>query len=392
MNRAITEEDWTAFSKAIATDKNPLLHSPAAMERYMTYAKPYITEVRSPVGKFKSHNSCELVDFLTPEDRAYYEEAEIRLAEKQNKLEQEAAEHNETPSRFQLLAILGEFCKSAEVCKSGVFASKIHEAVQNGKAPGVACRYRQPVAKTIRMLVKDYGYSRDDISVIWGGDELQNCKLTLEDAQRLAQKIADGEEISPTQKKQILLLLTETEAEREERLHDYGGDLRLGSQSREERQKEIDRFQTGKSIIALFTFAAGGTGLSLHHTDIDTKGRAVNLRPRQGFLTPTYSAQDFVQGLGRLHRSIFSLSDTEQRILFFKGTVEEDVMARVSLKLRCFKKVVSSREQWDSAIWERGKPKGELEKELNAELEKNRDNLDEEYNDDDIAGYEENED
>jgi len=117
--------------------------------------------------------------------------------------------------------------------------------------------------------------------------------------------------------------------------------------------------------------------LSLHHTDKNRKGQPVSLRPRRVFLTPTYSAQDFVQGLGRGHRSVFSLSDTEQTIMFYAKTIEEQVMARVSLKLKCLTKVVQAKESWADAVWESARTsKEEMDEKLRREKERYEKELD----------------
>jgi hypothetical protein len=140
--------------------------------------------------------------------------------------------------------------------------------------------------------------------------------------------------------------------------------LRLGAQSQEERQREIDRFQSGRTFFCLYTFKAGGVGLSLHHTDEFVKekvrhkesGYAVEedipnipVRPRWNFVTPTYSAIELVQGLGRCPR-LTSLSNTHQELVFYRNTVEEDVARIVAQKLRCLKKVVRMREKWEDVI------------------------------------------
>ncbi len=140
--------------------------------------------------------------------------------------------------------------------------------------------------------------------------------------------------------------------------------LRLGAQSPEDRQREIDRFQKGKSLYAAFSAKAGGVGLSLHHTDEFTtfkcrrkdSGYAVEedivnvpTRPREYYGSLPYSAIDLVQMLGRCPR-LTSLSNTNQTILGYRGTIEERILAVVSLKLRCLKKVVSTKESWEDVV------------------------------------------
>ena len=61
---------------------------------------------------------------------------------------------------------------------------------------------------------------------------------------------------------------------------------------------------------------SGGCGISLH----DTFGKF----PRVSIISPTWSAQDLIQVLGRIHRAM-GKSDCEQHIIFCKGTIEESV-------------------------------------------------------------------
>lgn len=120
--------------------------------------------------------------------------------------------------------------------------------------------------------------------------------------------------------------------------------MKLGTQNASSRQLEIDRFQTGKSKICLFTFKAGGVGLSLHHHD-------ATCLPRESIIAPCYSAIELVQGLGRAPR-LTSMSDTVQTLIFYKGTIEEHISAKVSQKLRCLREVVRQRESWEDMICE----------------------------------------
>lgn len=364
----IDESTWPAFSKQIATDGDPFLHSPAAMERYMSIMKPYIKSVRVPHGKYRAKNSCKLIDFLDDSERAAYEKALKDLMDKYERLQKEMP----ADAKFQEFLIQGEFRRRAELIRARLFAIESKAAVEQGFAAVVAACYRPTIARYVRHL-SQMGVSRDNISLIWGGNNQFNKAKRLTEAQMaaLVYRLAKGETLPNKELKLLYAQVSESEEQKAEANADYGEDLRLGSQSREERQSEIDKFQRGKSLYCAFTFSAGGVGLSLHHTNTDRRGRTVNLRPRRTFLTPTYSAQDFVQGLGRAHRSVFSLSDTEQTILFYRNTVEEHVMARVSLKLKCLTKVVQAKESWGDAVWESQRVnKEELDERLRSEAAK----------------------
>ena len=66
-------------------------------------------------------------------------------------------------------------------------------------------------------------------------------------------------------------------------------------------------------------------------------------------MTPTYSAIELVQGLGRCPR-LTSLSDTPQELVYYRGTVEESVARIVAQKLRCLSRVVRMKESWEDVI------------------------------------------
>lgn len=108
------------------------------------------------------------------------------------------------------------------------------------------------------------------------------------------------------------------------KLYGHECSIILGQQSGEEREAEIARFQDGDSKICLATISSGGLGISLH----DTRGDA----PRLSLISPTYSAIDFVQALGRIHRAGMK-SDAVQKIVIADGTIEEEVEGKLSEKL-----------------------------------------------------------
>ena len=83
-----------------------------------------------------------------------------------------------------------------------------------------------------------------------------------------------------------------------------------------ERIKSIDDFCSDKSRIIICNIQSGSAGISLH----DTLGKF----PRVSIISPTWSAQDLIQVLGRIHRAM-GKSDCEQLIIFCKDTIEESV-------------------------------------------------------------------
>lgn len=97
-----------------------------------------------------------------------------------------------------------------------------------------------------------------------------------------------------------------------------------GSQSIIERQKHINSFNTDKSRLIVCNIKAGGVGLSLHDT--------IGNYPRVSLISPTWSAQDLLQVLGRIYRANCK-TDCEQRILFCCDTFEEIVSNAIQSKI-----------------------------------------------------------
>ena len=97
----------------------------------------------------------------------------------------------------------------------------------------------------------------------------------------------------------------------------------VGDQTPEERQHVVSQFQNNKTRVVICNIAAGGVGISLH----DPSGRV----PRLSIISPTYSAAELRQALGRVRRH--GGAGSVQRIVFAAGTIEERVARAVRAKL-----------------------------------------------------------
>lgn len=97
-----------------------------------------------------------------------------------------------------------------------------------------------------------------------------------------------------------------------------------GGQKPEDRQQFIDDFQADKQRVIIISLQAGGAGLSLH----DLNGNF----PRLALLSPSFSAIDLLQGLGRVHRA-GAKTKSWQRVIFAAGTVEEEICDSMRKKL-----------------------------------------------------------
>lgn len=90
------------------------------------------------------------------------------------------------------------------------------------------------------------------------------------------------------------------------------------------RQFNIDLFNSGESRLIVCNTKAGGVGVSLH----DLKGDF----PRLALISPTYSAVDLIQVLGRVWRA-GGKSKSLQRIVLAANTVEERIQKQLQGKL-----------------------------------------------------------
>lgn len=97
-----------------------------------------------------------------------------------------------------------------------------------------------------------------------------------------------------------------------------------GEQKIQDRNNNIEAFNSDKERIILCNIKSGGVGISLH----DTVGKY----PRIAIVLPSYSAQDMLQALGRINRA-GGKSECLQYILFCKNTIEEQICENIKCKI-----------------------------------------------------------
>jgi SNF2 family DNA or RNA helicase len=97
-----------------------------------------------------------------------------------------------------------------------------------------------------------------------------------------------------------------------------------GGQTLDERAENIKEFQNNKSNKIIAITQAGGVGISLH----DIHGG----HPRMSIISPTWSGQDLIQCLGRIHRA-GSKSPAIQKLVFCARTYEEQIGKIIQRKL-----------------------------------------------------------
>lgn len=103
-----------------------------------------------------------------------------------------------------------------------------------------------------------------------------------------------------------------------------------GDQSIEERMQNIKDFQSNKKSIIILNMKAGSVGISLH----DLLGS----HQRVSIVSPTWSAQDFIQAIGRIHRA-GAKTDAIQKVVFCEGTIEEFICETLKYKLEHLSKL-----------------------------------------------------
>jgi hypothetical protein len=392
MDSTLSNATWVSYASAIASPSAPDAYNEAAVERLVKDLEKYIVRVRGVRPQFEASNRITMIHFETKEEQQYYDDTEKRYIEKKAKLAERLGLDFDTGGGIWGLVLLNERCMAAEYCRRYHIAKKMYRAVQEGKAACAALKYKNTLIAVVRILVEEMGVPREKISLVWGGGQTamtQKQKIKAQLKAKTEALAAAGLDVAD------MLKDFELEDVEDRVVIEIPEHLQLGAQSQEMRQKEIDKFQSGRSHYCLYTFKAGGVGLSLHHSDefctkwdesavgykqwresIDLwnkhrkpenqvkpgkcrrkeSGYAyeedipfIPVRPRINFVAPTYSAMEMVQGLGRCPR-LTSLSVTQQELLYYGGTVEDDVALIVAQKLKCLARVVRMREDWNDIV------------------------------------------
>jgi superfamily II DNA or RNA helicase len=97
-----------------------------------------------------------------------------------------------------------------------------------------------------------------------------------------------------------------------------------GSQTNKQRDISIDKFNQDLERVIICNIQSGGVGISLHDT--------IGNHARVSIISPTWSAQDILQVLGRVYRAN-AKTPVEQKIIFCQGTIEEQICKNMSRKI-----------------------------------------------------------
>ena len=393
----LNEQTWPGFAAYIADPTGrgqglPTDYNEAAVDRLMDELDDYIVRVKNVKWQFNAINKTEVIQFEPPsEDNNFTDtKAEYSLAwqtylDEMAKLEKEVTDN----PRFQAMIKLGKFLMAAEYAKRYILAKKAWKDFQDGYAPVIGVKHKKTVIAIVKLLNEKYGVPRNKISLIWGGGQ-----TVLTARQKLKAKIREKEDLFKEQG--ITMEDLDLDDVEDRILEELPEELRLGNQNKEERQKEIDKYQAGISDFLVFTYKSGGCGLSTHHTDEMTNRwnesvpgfkewlekdiknynrckpeakrikpgkvrkqangyayvediKYIPTKPRKTTLSTTWSPIEMVQAAGRPAR-LTSLSDTYQTMIGFAGTVEEDQLFVLTHRLKCLSKVVRQRENWMDLI------------------------------------------
>ncbi len=327
----VTNENFTLFARNIC--KDPAKPNIEAAKRIRAQLNDIIVSFPKVRWRSKAINQVLIVDFECQAHRKAAEDAYEIFLERKRK-----AGENTKFGRFEEFIALGQYRKAVEPFRVPAMVERTIADIARGKAVVIGAAFRKTIADAVFRL-KKAGINRDKISVIWGGKRDWNTKMLLTDEQKESyiKQLMQGEELLPGQLRALRetldyqterILANETQEEQEQRLIIQRELNITGTQSAEQRQVEIDRFQSGESLVCLFTLAAGGVGLSLDQCRPE-------LLPRVGYFTPSYSGPEFKQALGRTIRRA-TVSDVEQYMCYMQGTVEEyHVAPAVDRKLKC---------------------------------------------------------
>lgn len=207
----------------------------------------------------------------------------------------------------------------------------------------------------IRILKKDIpGFPRNQITVeaIDCGDAIQQINREYQSIKSALDRIAarklkadDAKKIVSHSRQQIELLkipaiveMVEDEIENGRQVVVFvnyrataielgrilGVPIMLGSQSEDDRQQVMDRFQDGTNKATVSTYGAGSDSINLQ----DETGDA----PRTTILFPAFRADFIIQAMNRTHRAT-AKSPTIQRFVYAWGTMEQDTMDKLRVNI-----------------------------------------------------------
>ena len=338
-SRPITNRTWSQAAWGIG-NADPRKPNKTAMERAAKFFGDAIVKPPRDARKIRCYNNVKLCEFKSDSSREFYMAAQERWLEQCERLGKIPSE------RGALLVATQNFQGAEELIKAENFADEAINALRDGKAPVIGV-LRIDTVKEIYGHLMRYNHphtgkplTRDNISVIWGGNKiiLPEEVLSFSDFVKVHEQVAneldnDDSQLEPKVRAKYRKSLVyfrdrwkrvgkdgkpETAEEQAARVR-WLKETRLDCQGEAEQQAEMDRFQSGQTEICIFTLSAGGTGVDLDQQHEGTK-------PRRMLSTITFYLEQFIQAFGRCYR-VSTISDVEQWVLFFRGTIVADQVA-----------------------------------------------------------------
>ena len=364
-------EGWLACATRLCDGCLPNTYDIYAMENFRKSLAPYTVKIPHIRTKYKNHVKYRLIDFENHEDRVAYKKAFEDYLKELSQCGREA----KFGQKLKLVAD-NKFRERAEIIRAPYLAKEAAHLIKEGSQVTIACNFQTTISKIVTLLVHNYGISRDKISLVWGGgDKFTALKKEYSQAEIFEIFAAAIQNMETTPSGIVITKKVINEIHKQIKQKSMGlsealqdETLRLGSQDKKERQREINKFQSGEADICIFTFKAGSVGLSLHHCEdfyitrpeeykkvgevwIATKegSKVYCPRPRRGLSAPTWSAIEMIQAIGRPHR-LTSMSDTFQEFIYFRGTVEQDVALVAAPKLESIATLTKMNESWMNLI------------------------------------------
>lgn len=319
-NAPVTRETWVEYVRDFGDPKRP---NAAAMRRWAESLGPSYVNPPDDPSRVKVRNLITLLEWENPEQRARYFRAEddyIKAIERAGG-STAATDRGAAARATQIFRAAEELIKVESMIKRGL------EFHKQGFAPVFALCFQNSVIEMVARLAQ-LGVPRDKISVIWGGRKIiKPSEVCTDDEyeQLVNEYVSDGftaeqwsrETWAKFRKSRKYFMdqlrndLTSSEyATRIGWLESMG----LKTQTDDERQREIDRFQSGETEWCIYTLSAGGVG-------VDLDQQVPEARPRRLQATICYYAEEYQQALGRCKRIATIQSEVIQESLFFAGSI-----------------------------------------------------------------------
>lgn len=350
--RKINALNWSVFSNDLAgrytnpdgTTASPMDYHTGAIKEFVKLYEDRIVWVKDVKPKHPGKLQLMRIEFENDKLKEEYDKAEEAHLKRKARIES----NSELSAQQQYVSILASytiFTKAAENCRRYFLARKCHEDYISGFAPAVCFRFKQTGTNIVRILIEDFNWKREDISMIWGG-----ATETLNAKKKLALKIKGNsdalellEDLDIDLERDFGIDLAEFTSKTEEQLQ-FERDNDLLSQTPETREREKRRFLRQDTRALLMSYKSGGVGLSAHH-----QSKYPKALPRRGYFTPDYSEKMGIQALGRLPR-LTSASETLMWFVYYPKTIEREVMKKFIHKCKSLKVVTQSKDSWTDIV------------------------------------------